>query len=505
MASIKLLAKQTVIYGLTSIVGKMLNYLLVPLHTYLFLPKEYGVVSEMYAWIGLFVVILSFGMETAFFRYSVLEKDKNKVFTTALWPLLILVVTFIITIIFSAQNIADILNYSLHPEYIRWLSLIIGADVLSSLFFARLRNLDKSLVFAGIKLTNIFINCFLNLFFLLLCPWLVKNGILTELTNLVYDSSVGVGYIFISNLVASLVVLVLLFIEKRRIEFVLDRILLKKMFFFAFPMLIYNLSGVVNETFDRILLKYLSPQDIAQAQVGIYSACYKISVMMTILIQAFKYAAEPFYFKESIKSDAKETYSTVMDYFILIGSIVFLLIILNIDIVKFFIGSRYHEGMGVVPILLLANLFLGIFYNLSVWYKNTDRPKYGAYISIVGVLITLVLNYLLIPLIGYYGAAWATLICNFGMMCLSYILGQKYYRTDYHLKTIAFYFFLALAVFGLSYLNTVENTVLKLMINNLLIVGYLLIVYMVQPTAKKQQLKYWIRYKILKNKTTNLN
>lgn len=469
MSDIKILAKQTVVYGLPSIIGKILNYLLVPLHTYLFLPKDYGVVSELYAWIALLIVILTFGMETAFFRFSVLEKDKNKVFSTTVLPVVFVVVVFIALTTFFSQNIAVLMRYPEHPEYIIWLAFIVGIDVLSSLFFARLRALNKAFTFAGIRITNILINVALNLILLIVFPQLVA----------------GVNAIFVANLTATVVTFLLLLIQKRHFEFSFDRQLFKKMLVYALPLLIFGLAGVINETFDRVMLKYLSPQEIAQSQVGIYSACYKISVMMTILIQAFKYAAEPFYFNKSVQSDAKETYSRVMNYFVLICSFVFLLIILNIDIVKFFVGTNYHEGLGVVSILLIANLMLGVFYNLSVWYKNTGKTQYGAFISLVGVAITLGFNYALIPHIGYYAAAWTTLICNVVMVILSYIYGQKYYYIRYNLKRLAFYFFTALIFYGISLAIPVEHSWVKLTCNNVLILIYLAVVLYPQRTSIK--------------------
>ncbi|MEG1555651.1 MAG: oligosaccharide flippase family protein, partial [Bacteroidales bacterium] len=392
MASIKKLAGQTAIYGFSTILGRLLNYLLVPLHTYLFAPAQYGVVGELYAWVSLFIVILTYGMETAFFRYSQIEQYKNRVYSTISISLLFTSTLFIALCTVFSSDIATWLHYENHPEYITWLSIIIGIDALTSIFFARLRYLMKAVRFAAIKITNILINVTLNLFFLLLCPYLLKQNMAVEFVNMIYHPEIGVGYIFISNLVASVATLLLLLPEILKVKFTFDWKLWKEMFIYAFPLLILGLAGIVNETMDRVLLKNLSPPDIAQSQVGIYSACYKISIMMTIFIQAFKYAAEPFFFNKSKDKDAKETYAEVMTVFVLICSVIFVGIMLYIDIVKYFVGIQYHVGLEVVPILLLANLFLGIFYNLSIWYKLTGQTKFGAYISIFGAIITLVLN-----------------------------------------------------------------------------------------------------------------
>ncbi|MEG2070863.1 MAG: polysaccharide biosynthesis C-terminal domain-containing protein, partial [Bacteroidales bacterium] len=254
----------------------------------------------------------------------------------------------------------------------------------------------------------------------------------------------------------------------------------KEMFIYAFPLLILGLAGIVNETMDRVLLKNLSPPDIAQSQVGIYSACYKISIMMTIFIQAFKYAAEPFFFNKSKDKDAKETYAEVMTVFVLICSVIFVGIMLYIDIVKYFVGIQYHVGLEVVPILLLANLFLGIFYNLSIWYKLTGQTKFGAYISIFGAIITLVLNYCLIPVMGYMGSAWATLACYFSMMALSYLFGQKYYHINYNLSKIVFYIAFAVIIYGISTLFHFESLGWKMAINTTLLLLYLVTIFFVE-------------------------
>ncbi len=475
--SLKQLAGQTVIYGATNIVGRLLNYLLVPLHTYIFSDAaQYGVVGELYAWTSLFIVILTYGMETAFFNFSRTEEIKDKVYTTIVTSLTVTSTLFIVLCSCFSAPIATWLKYPAHPEYVVWFSVIIGVDALCSIFFARLRYLNKAMRFAAVKITNILINVSFNLFFLLLCPYLLKNHPDLNFVQHIYNPQIGVGYIFISNLIASVATLLMLLPSLFRQKYAFDFALWRKMFAYAFPLLIFGLAGIVNETMDRVLIKYLSTCPDPQASVGIYSACYKISIMMTIFVQAFKYAAEPFFFNKAKDKDAKETYAEVMTAFVFVCSVIFVGIMLYIDIVKYFVGPAYRVGLPIVPILLLANLFLGIFYNLSIWYKLTGKTRYGAYIAMMGAVVTLALNVLLIPRFDYMGAAWATFACYFFMMVVSYLLGQKHYHVNYNLKRIVFYIVLAVGVYGLSLLINsglhVERVGVRLAVNTVLLVFY---------------------------------
>lgn len=476
-SEVKKLAGQTAIYGGTTVLSRLLNYLLVPLHTYLFSnAADYGVVGELYAWTSLFIVILTYGMETAFFKFSQDDGIKDRVYSTVVGSLLVTSTLFIVLCSWFAQSVANWLQYPNHPEYVRWFAVIIGVDALTSIFFAHLRFLNKPLRFAAVKLTNILVNVLLNLFFLLLCPFLLKLNP-DSFVNAIYNPEIGVGYIFIANLVASVVTLLMLFPGILKQKFVFDWQLWKKMFRYAFPLLILGLAGIVNETMDRVLIKRLSLAAEPQASVGIYSACYKISILMTIFIQAFKYAAEPFFFRKAKDKDAKETYAEVMTAFVLVCSVIYVGIMLYMDLVQYFVGATYRVGLPIVPILLMANLFLGIFYNLSIWYKLTGQTKFGAYIALFGAAITLVLNWLLIPRFDYMGAAWTTFACYLSMMVVSYLLGQKYYHVNYNLKRILFYLFFAVAVYGLSVgvnkLFGIESVGVRLAVNSVILIGYL--------------------------------
>jgi len=478
MENIKTLAGQTVIYGVTNILGRLLNFLLVPLHVYIFTdPAQYGVVGEWYAYVGFLLVLLTYGMETAFFRFIQNKPDKEKVFSTALCSLTITSFLFFVLAIVFSQSIANILNYSQHSEYVRWFAAIVALDAVCSIFFAKLRQEIKAFRFAFVKLSNIAVNILLTLFFLIACPYLLKNNIATNFIENFYHPEIGVGYIFIANLIASVVTLLLFIPVLLKTRLHIDKAILKKMLIYGLPIMFFGLAGIVNETFDRILLKWLSPNDIAQAQVGIYSACYKIAILMTVFIQAFKYAAEPFFFNKSKDKDAKQLYSDVMSIFVLICSVMFLGIMLYIDIVQYFVSSNYRVGLPIVPVLLLANIFLGIFYNLSIWYKLTDKTRFGAYISIGGSCVTLILNYILIPRIGYLGSAWATFACYLFMMLISYFLGQKYYHIDYEIGRILMYVGLAVVFFFLSKLVYVDILWIRIGINTALLLAYLFIIW----------------------------
>ena len=466
---IKKLVSQTAVYGLSSIVGRFLNYLLTPLYTYSFIPQEYGVVVELYTYTSFLAVILTYGMETAFFRFSESHKGDKKVFSTATISILISTFIFLLIGIFSQHNIADFLGYSQNTNYIIWFILIIAIDALTAIPFAKLRQQNKALKFALIRLINIGVNIFLNVFFIVWAPKYFS-------TYWFYNSTIGVGYIFIANLMASFVTLVLLLPEFTFLKNGFSSSLWRQMMKYAFPLLIAGLAGMINETMDRVLLKFLLPSNSnIMEQMGIYGACYKISIIMTIFIQTYRYAAEPFFFNEHKKSDAKNTYAQTMKYFFIVCMFIFLLTTFYLDIVKLFIGESYRQGLNIVPILLLANLALGVFFNLSVWYKLSGQTKYGAYLTILGAAITIAANLILIPILGYTGAAWATLICYFGMTIASYFIGQKYYTIPYDLKKMGIYFGLGLLLYFIDF-YFVSNTIYGHFVKFILLVFYLFLV-----------------------------
>ena len=485
MNPLKKLAGQTAIYGLSSVVGRLLNYLLVPLYTRYFLPEEYGVVTELYAYVAFLVIILTYGLETAFFRFSQTEKNNRVVYSTSLISLLFTSLLFIFLMFTFSENIATTIGYPKNQEYIKWFAIIIGLDAISSISFAKLRALNKATRFALIRLVNIFVNIGLNLFFIIYCPYVIENNLQSlNFVNSVYSTSVGVGYIFIANLFASVVTILMLIPEMMNSVWVFDRRLWKKMMIYAAPLLIAGLAGITNETIDRILLKHLLPETLnVTREIGLYGAFYKLSIIMILFIQTFRFAAEPFYFAQERELNSKKMYADVMKYFVIVMSIIFLIVTTFYDFFINFLGSNYHDERGflVVSILLLANLFLGIYYNLSIWFKLTEKTIYGAYIAIFGAMITLIGNYALIPVIGFVGCAIATLACYFLMTVVSVCFSIKYYPIPYNYKKIFMYFLFMISIYFI--LNYANFTVV---FNLLFIVSYIAAIYWIERPKTKE-------------------
>lgn len=440
MNPIKKLASQTVVYGLSSIIGRFLNYLLVPVYTYTFSAGEYGVVSEFYAYSGFFAVLLVFGLETGYFRFSQNQEQKEKVYATALNAVLLANLLFVGLLVFFVSPLSELLRYPQNHEYFYWFAGILALDSVSSIPFARLRSENKALKFAGIKLFEIGVTVLLNVFVIIVCRKAHAQDSSSFLGSL-YNPQIGVGYIFIINLIASLAKMLLLLPMLRSINLGIDKELFRKMLRYSLPMVVIGFAGIINEMLDRVALKYLLPFDneTNMQQLGIYGACYKLSVLMTLFIQAFRYAAEPFFFSHAKEKGSRKVYADVMKYFVIVCVFVFLLVMLYLPWLQLFIGKEFRVGLGVVPILLIANLCLGMYVNLSIWYKLTDRTLTGAWVSVGGAVLTLALNILLVPTMGYIGSAWATLACYAGMAVVSYALGQKYFPVEYDLKKILGY------------------------------------------------------------------
>jgi len=487
---LKKLAGQTAIYGLTSIVGRLLTWFLVPLYTLKFTTDQYGVVTEMYAYVAFLVVFLTYGMETAFFRYSTLkEYEPKKVFTTVIYSLFTTSFVFIATAFLFEQQIADWLQYPNNPEFVTWFALIVGLDAISSIPLAKLRADNKAVKFVFVNFANIIVFVSLNLFFLAYCLPKYNAGETNWLIANFYNPEIGVGYVFISNLIAVCVKFLLLLPEIFKARYGFELSLLKKMFVYALPLLIFGLAGIVNETIDRIMLKRILFETHGlketMSQIGIYGACYKISIIITLFIQAFRYAAEPFFFSQENEKNAKETYSKVMTYFVIVCATIFLGVMLFMDVIKYFIpNEEYWIGLKVVPILLFANIALGIYYNQSIWYKLSGKTKFGAYIGIFGAAITILLNYIWIPLYGYMGSAWATLICYASMMFLSFILSRKHYPIKYNLQKIFLYLGLAFSLYFFTTYLALPVGVLKYGIHSLVLIAFLSVIYVIEKPKK---------------------
>ncbi|MDA3927547.1 MAG: polysaccharide biosynthesis C-terminal domain-containing protein, partial [Prolixibacteraceae bacterium] len=353
-------------------------------------------------------------------------------------------ILFLLFVIGWKENIANAINISGYSNFIVIMGITVAFDVISTIPFAKLRLEHKPMRFASIKFINIGINIGFNLFFLSLCPVIAKH-FPESLFTTIYDPSFGIGYVFLSNLIASVVTLLLLFPQLKN-SWNFDFKLLKKMITYSFPIVIVGITGMINLNIDKILLPKLLPaSEEPMKQLGIYVASFKMAVILNMFIQAFRYAFEPFFFSQKNKDESKQMYVIVMQYFVIFGLIIFLGLSTFIDIFKFIVAPQYREGIGIVPIVLMANLFMGIYFTLSLWYKLTDKTKYGAYMGIMGSAITLSLNFILIPVLGYYASAWAILACFVTMTVVSYLLGKKYYPVPYKLKN--FFFYLVVSVF----------------------------------------------------------
>jgi O-antigen/teichoic acid export membrane protein len=489
---LKKLAGQTAIYGLPSIVARLLNWFLVPMYLAVaqFTTDQYGIVTEMYSYVAFLVVFLTYGMETAFFRFSSQEEhDKKKVYSTLIISLLITSSIFITVAILFDQPIANWLKYPNNTEFVIWFALIVGLDAISSIPMAKLRSDNNALKFGAVNLVNIAVNIGLNIFFLAYCLPSFRAGESNWIIDTFYNPDIGVGYVFISNLIASGIKFIVLLPDMLKARYGFEMSLLKKMFIYALPLLIFGLSGIVNETIDRIMMKNILFDVLGKtktmSEIGIYGACYKLSIIITLFIQAFRYAAEPFFFAQEKEKNAKNTYAIIMNYFVIVCTTIFLGVMLFIDIIKHFIPNEdFWVGLPVVPILLFANIFLGIYYNQSIWYKLSGKTKYGAYIGIFGAVITITINYIWILEYSYMASAWATLICYGSMTVLSFILGQKHFPIKYNFGKIGFYLGFALALYFLTLFLAIPIGIVKYGIHSLLIIGFMGVIYFIEKPLR---------------------
>ncbi|MGJ7030479.1 lipopolysaccharide biosynthesis protein [Niabella hirudinis] len=445
MSGIKQLAGQTLWYGGSSIVAKLINYLLTPLLTGLLTIADYGEMSMVYSFIPFMNIIFTYGMETAFFRFA--QQDNRKdVYNTSSLSLILTTVFFSVVLILFRYPIASLLKVEHHPEYITISALIIGFDALSTIPFSKLRLDGRPKKFASIKILGILVN-FISVYVLLgVVPGILEKDPHHWLKTF-YNKDWAVGYVFVANLLQSIITLLLLSKEFLGFKLHISKELWRKMLLYGMPLILAGFAGMVNETFDRIMLGWWAPaatEQAAKAQVGIYSACYKLSILITLAVQGFRMGAEPFFFKQSSSENATRIYARVMKFFVITLCLMFLAVMLYLDIWKHFIRNpKMWVGLKVVPILLLANMFVGIYYNLSIWYKLGNKTIAGAYITLIGALVTLVINYVFIPRYSYIACAWATFLAYGTMMVVSYIWGQKEYRVPYAWKKLCAYIIIA--------------------------------------------------------------
>ena len=435
MSEMKSLAKDTAIYGLSSIIGKFLNYLLVPLYTYVLArTDDYGIVTNLYAWTALLLVILTYGMETGFFRFANREDyDARTVYKTAYTALLVSSALFTMLVIIFHQPLANVLGYPDHSEFVEMMFATVAIDAFACIPFAYLRYQKRPIVFAALKLLFVVLNIGFNILFLVV---LGKNDVF---------------YVFLSNILATTIqtLCLLPFTMPKGGQF--DSAVLKDMLRYSLPLLVLGVAGIMNQTLDRILFPYLYTGADAQAQLGIYGACFKVAMVMMMFTQAFRYAYEPFVFAKHKDRQSVEAYADAMKYYIIFSYLILLGVIFYLDIFRYIVSSAYWEGLKIVPVVLWTYVFQGIYFNLSFWYKLTDETKWGAWFSLIGLAITLVLQVVGVPLIGYWASCGSSLVCYFVIMCLSYFIGQKKAPIPYDLKRIGLYTVLTVVLLGIYY------------------------------------------------------
>lgn len=448
----KILAKETAIYGLSSIIGKFLNWLLVPLYTYVLAQQsDYGIVTNLYAWTALLLVILTYGMETGFFRFANKEgAQPNTVYVTAMVSLFTTSLLFAVLCCVFCRPIAAALGYPDHSEFIALLSIVVAMDAFACIPFAYLRYKRRPLQFAALKLLFVFLNILLNLFFLVLCPKIQDAAWVAPW----YNPDYGVGYVFVANILATGIQTLCLLpyiLEplRGRVESLFSFPLLKDMLRYSLPLLVLGVCGIMNQTLDRILFPFLYTAADAQAQLGIYGACFKVAMVMMMFTQAFRYAYEPFVFAKHKDKQSVEAYADAMKYYILFSYLILLGMVFYLDLLKYIIAPTYWEGLKIVPVVLWAYIFQGVYFNLSFWYKLTDKTQYGAYFSLVGVVITFVLQVIFVPRIGYMASAASSAVCYFAIMLLSYFVGRKYLTIPYDFRKIGAYTLITLLLLGL--------------------------------------------------------
>ena len=460
--SMKGLAKDTAIYGLSSIIGKFLNYLLVPLYTYVLArTADYGIVTNLYAWTALLLVILTYGMETGFFRFANREDyDAPTVYRTAYCALFVSSALFTLIVVIFHKPIAYVLGYPDHAEFVEMMFATVAIDAFACIPFAYLRYKQRPLLFAAIKLLFVVLNIAFNILFLVI---LGKND---------------VYYVFLSNILATAIQTLCLLPFTIPYGGKFDAQVLRDMLRYSLPLLVLGIAGIMNQTLDRILFPYLYPGDDAQAQLGIYGACFKVAMVMMMFTQAFRYAYEPFVFSKHKDRRSVEAYADAMKYYIIFSYLILLGVIFYLDIFRYIVSSAYWEGLKIVPVVLWTYVFQGIYFNLSFWYKLTDETKWGAYFSLIGLVITFVLQVIGVPRIGYWASCGSSLVCYFVIMLLSYVIGQKKAPIPYDLKAIGLYTLLTLALMGIYYalrLYYIHDMWLLMLAGTILIAIYIIV------------------------------
>ncbi len=471
MNNIRTLGGQTIIYGLSSIVPRFLNYLLTPLYVYLFLPEQYGNVTILYAYVTFVNIILTYGMESGFFFFARKEKDFSVVYGTAFLSLLFTTLLFIFLSLLNLHRVSNFLGYPNNIRYIFWFILILGCDTLTAIPFAKLRQQDKSIKFAIIRLLSVGFTVFFNL----LLIWIVPKYFLRNGYFLGFHYKLDIELIFVANLLGSFITLIILLPDtvKERISFSFS--LWKRMLNYSYPLLFAGLAGTINDTLDRFLLLHYLPSNVNKiAEIGIYGANIKIAVIMVLFTQMFRFAAEPFFYNQKKSSDQKAILAEVTKFFTMFGIIIFLFVMLYLDVIKYYINNKYWGGLNVVPINLISSFMLGIYFNLSFWYKLTGKTYYGILITSIGAVITIVLNIFVIPGYGYVGSAWVRLLCYFVMVLISYFWGQVHFPVRYPVNTLISYFGIGIIIYFICCNFKFSNMYADLFKNSVVLAGFIL-------------------------------
>ena len=446
------LAGQTAVYGISSIVARLLNYLLTPYLTRIMSPAGYGVITDMYALIPFALIILTMGLETGYFRFAGQAADeagRRRIFASTWGAVTLFSLFFLGTVLLFRAPIGKATGYAEHPAYIWSVAVIIVLDAISAIPFARLRQQNRAATFVSLRVASVVINVVLCLFLLSVLPRLAGGG--GSFWNAIYDPDFGVGYVFIANLIASAAVFLLLLGTTGGIVPRIDLKILRPVLIYSLPLLVSGIAGTANEYIDRQMIKYLLPGDIAMSSLGIYGAVVKIAVVMALFTQMYRLAAEPFFLSGMKEEDFRATNARAMTLYIIVSLLIFLVITLFSDIFALIVGADFRQGMFILPVILLTNIFTGITFNLSFWYKQSGRTKYALWVTGTGLAVTIVMTAILVPAIGYAGAAWASLLCSLTTTALSYRLSRRHASIPYDLRSVGLYFVLAAALYGAGF------------------------------------------------------
>lgn len=472
MADMKSLAKDTAIYGVSSILGKFLSWCLVPFYSYI-LPTtgDYGIVTDLYNWTAVAYILLTYGMETGFFRFvNKSEEDAHKVYSTTLTSVAISSLFFIVVCLLFNSPISIAMGYGAHPEFIWMMCVIVAVDAFSAIPFAFLRYKKRPVAFASLKMVMIFTNILLNLFLLWVCPIIYDWK--PSLIDWFFIPNYGVGYVFVANFLSAIISLLTL-LPYVWVKWIFDAALWKRMLKYSLPLLVLGLAGIMNQSFDKIVFKYLfDDQQEALKQLGIYGASFRIGVVMMMFTQAFRYAYEPFVFAKQKNVDNQKAYSDAMKYFIIFSIFIFLGVMYYMDILQYLIEKDYRAGLVVVPIVLACFIFQGVYFNLSFWYKLSEKTHWGAIIAIIGSVATIAGNIIFVPIYGYVGSAWVVFVCFFLMMILSWVLGQKYYPINYDLKSAGLYTLLGILFYLAGMFVPIDSLWLRLTYRSILLLVF---------------------------------